>query len=219
MEYKKKIVRRLAELTGAKSWDEVFCDWVKCSAITIQNSCTIWKGKAWEAREREFEQTIAPYGEYGKRVFGDALANLALALEREMSDVLGEIYMESGMGNKRSGQFFTPFSVSYMMARMALKDKMNQERIWMHEPACGSGGMIIATAKVLMNEGKNYQRKLRVMAQDLDWKAVYMCYVQCSLLGIWAEVAQGDVLLNPHSFVTSDQTRVFLTPRKKGVLM
>ena len=49
-------------------------------------------------------------------------------------------------------------------------------------PKCGSGGMVVATAQVLQKRGINYQKTLDVVCQDLDWLAVYMCYVQLSLL-------------------------------------
>ena len=64
----------------------------------------------------------------------------------------------------------------------------------MHEPSTGGGGIIIAAAKVLKDRGLNYQKCLKVVAQDLDWKGVYMTYVQLSLLGIEATVIQGDSL-------------------------
>ena len=63
------------------------------------------------------------------------------------------------------------------------------------EPTCGSGGMVIAAAQVLQEKGINYQRVLDVVCQDLDWTAVYMCYVQLSLLGVKAIVAQGEHII------------------------
>lgn len=39
--------------------------------------------------------------------------------EKTTGDVLGEIYMESGCGNKSTGQFFTPFHVSQLCSDIA----------------------------------------------------------------------------------------------------
>lgn len=50
-------------------------------------------------------KTITPYGADGK-VFADMSGMLTLATDENMSDILGEIYMESGCGNKNTGQFF-----------------------------------------------------------------------------------------------------------------
>ena len=78
--------------------------------------------------------------------------------------------------------------------------------------------MIIAAAMELKSKGMNYQDKLEVVAQDLDWNCVYMCYVQLSLLGINAVVVQGDTLHEPHDKDVPKQ-RVMATPMKKGVLI
>ena len=59
--------------------------------------------------------------------------------------------------------------------------------------------MILATAKALKNAGINYQRRLKVVAQDLDWLGVYMTYVQCNIIGIDAIVVQGDTLKEPYT--------------------
>ena len=54
--------------------------------------------------------------------------------------------------------------------------------------------MILAFAKALNRKGLNYQKMLKVTAQDLDWNSVYMSYVQLSIAGINAVVIQGDTL-------------------------
>ena len=79
--------------------------------------------------------------------------------------------------------------------------------------------MIIATARALMDKGVNYQDCLEVVAQDLDWKTVYMCYIQLSLLGISATVVQGDTLSEPYIPGQTAPECVFYTPRKMGVIL
>ena len=69
----------------------------------------------------------------------------------------------------------------------------------------------------MKEKGINYQRKMDVVAQDLDWKGVYMCYLQLSLLGIKATVVQGDTLAEPYS-KGYPPDRVLHTPAKMGVL-
>ena len=163
-------------------------------------------------------QTIGAYGRDGG-MFAEMLGLLAMALEEEPTDMLGRIYMEAGLGNKNTGQFFTPFHVSKVCASMALAGEDGKERITLNEPSCGAGGMVIAAAAVLRERGINYQRCLDVVAQDLDWKGVYMCYVQLSLLGIRAVVAQGDTLSEPYVPGRTAPERVFYTPRWMGVLL
>ena len=75
--------------------------------------------------------------------------------------------------------------------------------------------MIIAAARVLKERGLNYQRCMKVTAQDLDWNSVYMTYVQLSLLGIDAEVIQGNTL----SDSMPEPKQIFLTPNRMGMLI
>ena len=78
--------------------------------------------------------------------------------------------------------------------------------------------MIIAAAKVLKDRGINYQKCMQVVAQDLDWKAVYMCYVQLSLLGINAVVVQGNTLIEP-DWMSRPPECIFRTPNRTGMMI
>lgn len=78
--------------------------------------------------------------------------------------------------------------------------------------------MIIAIAQSLADRGVNYQRKMHATAQDIEWRAVHMCYVQLSLLGISATCVQGDTLNDPYR-KGYETRRVMYTPEKMGVLI
>lgn len=71
---------------------------------------------------------------------------LKLALEKEIEDVLGDIYMASGMGSKAAGQFFTPYHLSKACARLIVPEPDKDGQFILNEPSCGGGGMVIATA-------------------------------------------------------------------------
>ena len=135
-----------------------------------------------------------------------------------MTDLLGEIYMESGCGNSSTGQFFTPFHLSEMVARIN-QDEYLKKRGEMFEPSVGGGGMVIAVAKVMKDSGINYQRNLKVVAQDIDWLSVYMSYIQFSLLGINAIVVQGDSLSQPYIPRNYEKRRILKTPNAMGILV
>lgn len=79
--------------------------------------------------------------------------------------------------------------------------------------------MIIATASALKKNGFDWQRKMEVVAQDLDWKGVYMCYLQLSLLGIRAICVQGDTLSEPYTGRGYLPERVLYTTGKAGMLI
>ena len=203
MNEKKEIIRRIQRISGQWSPYQVFTDWVECVALTIQNGCYAFcKGEdeLYQKREQRYCSIIKKYIDEEQNLIVEMAGLLTMAMENEISDMLGEIYMESGCGNKNTGQFFTPFNVSKMCADMTLlqSDFEKDGIISVNEPSCGAGGMIIAMASILKDRGINYQKKMRVVAQDLDWKAVYMTYVQLSMYGIDAVVVQGDTLLDPY---------------------
>ncbi|MEE3350194.1 MAG: N-6 DNA methylase [Candidatus Gastranaerophilaceae bacterium] len=105
--------------------------------------------------------------------------------------------MELGFGNARKGQFFTPYSVSKLMAEINVGNIENiadRELITLSEPCSGSGGIIIAFAESLKEKDYNYQNKLFVEAIDIDEMCFMMTYIQLSLYGIAARVMLGDTL-------------------------
>lgn len=186
--------------------------------MSISNSMDLFHGKLWKDREQAFSDTMERYNSSEQDMFCEMLAMLTETLEHEMTDVLGQVYMESGMGSKAAGQFFTPYHLSYLCVKLALPEPDELGLYHINEPSCGGGGMIIASAQALKEKGVDYQRKMRVVAQDLDWKGVYMCYLQLSLLGIDAMVVHGDTLCEPYTN-RYQSNRILLTPARMGVLI
>lgn len=153
------------------------------------------------------------------RKFAEMFALLTETLETDMADILGQIYMESGMGSKAAGQFFTPYHLSELCAALTLPEPDESGVYRINEPSCGGGGMIIAAASEIKKRGMNYQRVMDVVAQDLDWKGVYMCYLQLSLLGIPAVCVQGNTLAEPYVPGLTGAEHILITPAKSGVMV
>lgn len=200
MDRTKEIIKAVNSLSGNKSPYQVFSDWIKCAALSLSQCCF-----KTEKREQQYIETIK---EYPAQEFSKMAAMLAETIESSPGDILGNLFMLSGWGNKNTGQFFTPYSVSLATAK--LQSYKSNETVRMNEPAAGAGGMIIAVAQAMKENGINYQKQLRVIAQDLDLTAFYMCYTQLSLMGIDAKCVQGDTLEN-QPFSNLDEN-VFLTP-------
>lgn len=204
-------------MSGKYAPQVVFADWIQCVALSISNSAQIFHDNLWRQREEQYLATMNRYGKEERMKMAEMAGMLILTYEK---DVLGEVYMESIGGNKNSGQFFTPYHVSLITARLTLPDVIDEsKKLSLGEPTCGSGGMVIAAAQVLQEKGINYQRVLDVVCQDLDWTAVYMCYVQLSLLGVRAIVAQGNTLSEPYTTANHPKEKVFYTPAKRGLLI
>lgn len=218
-EAEKHILKQIGRMSGKYNPYNIFNDWITMLGLSIANACAAIHGKVYNEREEWYKSIMNKYTKEEFDTFAEMTAYLVESLEEEMTDVLGGVFMLSGAGNDRLGQFFTPFHLSELNAKIAL-DKMDltEEKLKINEPSSGGGGMIIATAKVLKDNGINYQKKMEVVAQDLDWLGVFMSYVQFSFLGINAIVAQGDTLMEPY-VKGYPEARVFRTPANKGVLI
>jgi hypothetical protein len=120
------------------------------------------------------------------------------AVPGNLTDVLGETYMMLDIGNDRAGQFFTPYCVSRLMAGISIGDRceaIEQEGFMrMQEPACGAGGMVIATADALLSIGQNYQQTMHATCIDIDARCAHMTYLQLSMMHIPAIVVHGNAL-------------------------
>ncbi len=214
-----EIIKKIEALSGKYSGYEIFSDWVKAMAISISNASDIFHNDIYKKREDQYMEIVKKHGS-NMEAFSEMFLMLEIALKNEITDVLGQIYMQASLGSKQTGQFFTPFHLSMLTASIVVPENINeQNKLIMNEPSAGAGGMIIAAARVLKERGMNPQKCMRVVAQDLDWKGVYMTYVQLSLLGIKAIVVQGDTLCEPFNEKTYPPERVLYTPTKKGLLI
>lgn len=220
---KKEIVNEIQKMSGKYAPYQIFTDWVCMTALSIQNSCYMIHDRVWKEREKQYLNIAGRYTKSELNSFCKMFGWLSEAYEENVSDMLGEVYMESGCGNKSTGQFFTPFHLSSLCADLGIllqNDQIKNENgvITINEPSSGGGGMVIAAIKELRDKGINYKTDVDVVAQDLDWNSVYMTYVQLSLLGIKAIVVQGDSLVEPY-VKGYPRDRVFYTPVKMGLLI
>ena len=181
MDWKKEITDTIKGMSGSYSSRDIFTDWVCLMALSLQNGCALPGGQVYRDREKQYADVMQKHGGREQR-FGEMQGMLCLYMEeRGIRDVLGEIYMELEAGSKAAGQFFTPFHLSRLCAEMAAVDAESGVAVTISEPSCGSAGMVIAAAAALEKRGIDYQRRMKVICQDLDWRCVYMAYVQLSL--------------------------------------
>lgn len=221
MDHVGEIVKLINGMSGSYAPYNIFSDWIEMAAISVQNLACVHHGKLWQKREQQFANVRARYTDSQYEGMAEMTAYLIEALEADMRDVLGEVYMRGGMGNKYTGQFFTPFHVAEMLAKLeCISGQILQTgRLSLTEPSSGGGGMVIAVCRQLRDMGFDYQRRLDVLAQDLDWKGCYMSYLQLSLIGCRALVVQGDTLTEPYSRGRTPEERILRTPAMMGALL
>lgn len=189
----KEIIKSLEKIGYSVGVETVFRDWCECAALAFSNGCDLLHGAVWERREKRYLDIIGKYKK-DAGLFAEMLAHLTNAFETDpWQDHLGRIYMECFGGNKHMGQCFTPIDVCRVCASVTGLPKPG-ERSTLYEPACGGGAMVIAYLRECREAGYDYQKLLRIYAADLDALCVHMCYVQLSLLGARATVAQQNTI-------------------------
>jgi type I restriction-modification system DNA methylase subunit len=107
-------------------------------------------------------------------------------LSEGMHDPLGELYMNA-ISNGHNGQYFTPEPICDMMAAMQVNIDMEDGKT-VHDPACGSGRMLLAVAKL--------NRSCMLYGADLDITCCKMALVNMLLNSLQGEIAHMNSLSN-----------------------
>lgn len=180
---------------------EVWKDFVVLVACSISNQ--VDKVHA-EEREALYMDTIRKYSREEADTFPRLFALITLGMEEDPDhDFLGELFMLLGLGNDAGGQFFTPYDICKMMAKVSMQEELVRKEIEkrsyisVNDCACGAGATLIAAAQYLKEIGVNYQQQAIFVGQDIDYTTALMCYIQLSLLGCAGYVHVGDTLSAP----------------------
>ena len=191
-DYVKEFISKLSNLDRSKSVSTVFNDFLTLSCCSLAQ--TVYRS---DILEQKYLNIIKTYTKEQAEEFSKLLAFLVLGLEQAPQDFLGQVFMSLNLGSQANGQYFTPYSVCKFMAEInftEIKTIQNNQLITLSEPCCGSGGIIIAFAETLKEQGYNYQHQLFVEAIDIDETCFKMAYIQLSILGIPARAMLGDTL-------------------------
>lgn len=148
-------------------------------------------------REPEYLEVARGYSRDELNEFSRGFALLVEEMEAApFTDMLGPYYLDIAAHSSKQarGEFFTPPEISKLIARMVFDPeaiKAEGKPITLNEPACGSGGMVLATAELFAPDSVDL---LRVTAQDINPVAADMCYLNLTLWGIPARVIRGDTI-------------------------
>lgn len=202
-EWEKKFIDNFNRLCNRHHSWQVWQDFVNMSAGAIANAVDR-RPDVWKLREDSYMATVKRYSKEELNLITELLSITTLALEENPAqDFLGKMYMQFNLENKWHGQFFTPWHVAELMAKMLVGDETkekiaSQDYISVNDPCCGAGCMLIAFANVCKNDlDINYQQSVLFVAQDIDSIVAKMCYIQISLLGCPGFVVIGNSLSEP----------------------
>jgi type I restriction-modification system DNA methylase subunit len=198
-ECEKEFIDIFRSLCDSRSTWQVWADLMSAISCSLSNA-TDRRQPHYDNREKEYADCIKRLGSVG--VVARIFAVIVNAYElRPNQDFLGKMYMFLELGNHWKGQFFTPYTVCELMARVSISDKQAEIKekgyISVNDCACGAGALLIAAANMFREQGINYQNHVVFVAQDIDRVAGLMCYIQLSLLGCAGYVCIADTLTNP----------------------
>ena len=131
-------------------------------------------------------------------------------------DFLGDIFSSLNLHNEWRGQFFTPYHIGELMAKInsenLAEELAEKECITVSDCCCGAGCLLVAYANEARKAGVDFQNRIIFVAQDVDYTAALMCYIQLSLLGCKAVVKIGDSIVSPFAVEDLETDCVWLTP-------
>ncbi len=119
-DHQKELLKLFGSLAYRHSAWQVFADFVEAAAISLSNAVD-WAQR--HQREERYMVLIKRYKSDELATFPKMMAELTLAMEEEPSDVLGRTFHDLELHNKWSGQFFSPYPLCQMMAKMTLGDE------------------------------------------------------------------------------------------------
>lgn len=114
-------------------------------------------------------------------------------------DAFGDAYeylmnMYASNAGKSGGEFYTPQEVSELLTRIAVGDKTEVNKVY--DPACGSGSLLLKSAKILGKENV----RLGFFGQEVNITTYNLCRINMFLHDIGYEkfdIACEDTLMSP----------------------
>lgn len=198
-EREKELLEIINQLSyGRQKW-QVWQDLITVMACTLNVLVDRTPGR-FNPRKKSLDDALDRLG--GMELPGKAFDAVVDALEANPDqDFLGKMYMNLELGNHWTGQFFTPYNISRMMAKMMLGNMKTavERQGWVSvcDPCVGGGAMLVAAANEAREQGVNYQRHILFVGQDIDPIVGMMAYIQLSLLGCPGYVVVSNTITNP----------------------
>ena len=130
----------------------------------------------------------------------DGINSINFGVNHETAiDAFGDTYeylmgMYAANAGKSGGEYFTPQEVSKLLTMIGLSGRTKINKVY--DPACGSGSLLLQSAKILGDEGV----KQGYFGQEINITTYNLCRINMFLHDIGYEkfdIAHGDTLTNP----------------------
>lgn len=174
-------------LDGDTRW-QLWNDFCEAVSITLSQVCFSKK------REERFKEIMK---KHKVEDFSKLFAITVEALERDPEqDFLGTLFMQLELSSHWHGQFFTPYNLGAMMAKVNNYSCEGKDYISVTDPACGAGCLLIAARNELQKKKIGSDRAFFV-GQDISFIAGLMAHIQLSLLGCAGYIVIADTIRYP----------------------
>ena len=208
-EHTRNFLDILSSISRCEGWSdyETFVKWLEAAACALRNPVlmVIRDQEKWDINEERYMRVVKAC-RYPRDTMGRMsrlLGIVAMALHASPKDFLSGVFMEVAASSEM-GQFFTPSTVTELMARMTVHDAGEQlcaayasegrDYIRLADPACGVGGMVLAVNQALCEKGIDVATQAHWVCTDVDWRAICGAYIQTSLTGCSAQIVYGNSL-------------------------
>lgn len=178
-------------------WSRVFRDWIEVVFCSLQRDDDS-HGELVDEYETDFgKETTQTVFEAYSEAFGDFL----VATGETDADVLGYLYQEYGSPSSEHGQHFTPPPVAQLLGGMLvptagnIRDSTPENPIPIHDPACGSGSLLLGAGQRLEELAESPYAAVFV-GQDIDIRCTKMTAINFAVCGLPGFAIHGDSLKN-----------------------
>ena len=219
VDWEDKFLKSFQKLTYRhRAWD-VWRDYILLHACSISN---VLDKENYDQREKRYLKIINQYSKEEQAIFPELAAYTTMALDQNQEqDFLGKMFMRLNLGDRSTGQFFTPYHVCELMAEITMDDVEEEVKrkgyVSVNDPCCGAGATLIAGVHAIRKRLEkcdppmNYQNHVLVITQDIDEIVALMCYVQLSLLGVAGYIKVGNSIVDPMT-VGNKTDKYWFTP-------
>ena len=180
-----------------------------------------FNGRGVEALSEYIEKILSV--EKDNPAFWEVLCRWAEEMRKHggVFDYFGYIYEEDVISRYKAstlGQFFTPYSVSTLMARLTMFDRFydSQDRVAIYDCCCGSSRLLLAGYDEMVNVKGIEDKPIILVGGDIDLLSVKMSSLNAMMSGAFAlYVCQDALTLNPPSVACVVNSTNF--PRTSGI--
>jgi type I restriction enzyme M protein len=166
--------------------------------LTLPESENIGKvvNEAMKAIESENESLKDVLPKTYNRLENDVIIALFKAFSQIPMDVEGDIFgkiYEYFLGEfamaegQRGGEFFTPTALVKLIVEV-----IEPYHGKIYDPACGSGGMFVQSARFIEEHKKNPSKELSIYGQEKTAETIRLCKMNLAVHGLEGDIKQGN---------------------------